>query len=169
MKRKRLIIILIILVVPAVIFTVLNLRGSGDSTRTQLDQLFNDNKQIVELSKEAASDASLFGLKTAAASLAAATTSDNQLLTAYYQDRYGKTPKTVKSAKDATPLDKLKAAEAGSGYDSIYKQAVTELLNGNLALAKTMHAQAKRAELKAMLEQLYDNQAIGLEQLNSSP
>lgn len=169
MKRQRQIVILVVLLIPALIFTYLNLRGTGDDTRVQLDTIFGNNEQIVELSKEASTNGSQFSLKTAAASLAATTASDNQQLTTYYKDRYGKSPKKFKPAKGEGALDKLKAAESGSGYDSLYKQATVKLLEANFTLLEAIHDQARKPELKTLLETIYDSQAEGLNQLNNLP
>src|SRR5688572_11926403 len=169
MNRKRLIILGVVLLVPAIILAFLNFQGTGDDSRVQLDTVFNNNQQLVDLGKEAAVNASIYGLKVVASDLAATSASDNQLLSKYYEERYGKEPKKRKLAKEDNPVEKLKTTEKGSGFDRQYKEFATSRLEENLSIMSTLFDATKNQELRELLSTIYDNQAKGLEKLKAAP
>lgn len=167
MKRKRIIIILIVLGVLAAVLMFLNL-SRQDKSRPQLDVIFNNNLQIVELSQLAAEDASIYDLRVVAAGLSATTSSDSQQLISYYQDRYGKEPKEVKVAEGSGPLGELEATEAGAGFDNVYKDKTMELLAANLNTIRAVFEETTRPSLRELLQAIFENQSDAYQELQDS-
>src|SRR5688572_22557134 len=87
------------LAILAGIFLFLN-SGATDSSRPQLNKVFENDNVISELSQQAVNRASVYAIKVTAANIDAATTSDINRLSEYYKNRFGKTLKAPSSSKD---------------------------------------------------------------------
>lgn len=156
--RKAFIIIGVLVVLAIVLFVFQNISGK-DTTRPALDTIMSTNAVIISLSDQASQNASLYEVQTAAATLLATTTSDNELLQAYYKDRYGKESKL---AENKLELDELKNTAPGVGYDAKFKSLVTEHLKTNQTNLTDVYDATKSQALKDLLSTIYNNQEAAL-------
>lgn len=161
MNRRKLWLIVIVLAVLAVGFMLLRVIFSGDEIQPQLQSIMNNQQTISELSDAAAQNASVYELKTKAATVAVTTASDNQQLQTFYKQRYRKDFKPAKSQEAQQLID----TQPGSGYDSKYKELVRKQLETNQASLRTVYNQSQNQQLKDLIKTAFNNQNAALEQI----
>jgi uncharacterized protein (DUF305 family) len=170
MNPKKFFIIIAVIAVLLVVFLVVGGTGSKDNSKSLLEEVIFNSQDIVDMSNEAAKNASTYNVQLVAANVAATTLSDLQNLRTLYEEQYGgDPPKARKVAKGQTKKDyreELTKTQPGIDYDNYFINNSKSLVEQNLTNLKAARSQSNIAEIQDVIKQVLSNQTEALNKLN---
>jgi hypothetical protein len=141
---------------------------SKDTTKPEIEAIYKTTSTTLSLSKLGQENASNYSLKVIAVNIATTSASDVNAIAGYYQTRYGKAIKLKKPSKEelaADPSTLLEAKEEGVDFDSEYIKSTRTQLETNLNQIRSLYSSTERADLRTMLETVFNNTEKNLELL----
>ena len=142
-----------------------------DELKPHLAATLEANTAIIEISQLGAKRVTKAETQQLAGNLAIVTSSDNRLLTAYWQQEHGKKlPQDQKDFKQ--DLDKtiaeLEAITHAPTFDSRFLEVLSERLRTSAERLRSIYRQAGTAKLQELLEATYNHQSQFLDQLQKA-